>query len=121
MLNQINAAVVLFLEDLNKLKENPLLTEVELLPIDLARLSSEIVILETPNGTKITLVEDSPDKEVEIESYDEEKFIKENPELHEQYNLKLAEYKITKKEIIARVITLFFQKAANRVVKGIRK
>ena len=27
----------------------------------------------------------------------------------------------TKKEIIARVITLFFQKAANRVVKGIRK
>lgn len=132
LLNQINAAVVLFLEDLNKLKENPLLTEVELLPIDLARLSSEVVILETelakmkeiedrykaakeelkvgmervglnkwetPNGTKITLVEDSPDKEVEIESYDEEKFIKENSELHEQYNLKLAEYKITKKEI----------------------
>lgn len=132
LIEQINRAVDQFRIDLVKVKENPFITEEELLPVDLARLSSEVVILETelakmkeiedrykaakeelkvgmervglnkwetPNGTKITLVEDSPDKEVEIESYDEEKFIKENPELHEQYNLKLAEYKITKKEI----------------------
>lgn len=132
LLEQINKAVEQFRIDLAKVKENPFITEEELLPVDLARLSSEVVILETelakmkeiedrykvakeelkvgmervglnkwetPNGTKITLVEDSPDKEVEVESYDEEKFIKENPELHEQYNLKLAEYKITKKEI----------------------
>lgn len=132
LVEQINRAVDQFRLDLAKVKENPFITEEELLPVDLARLSSEVVILETelakmkeiedrykaakeelkvgmervglnkwetPNGTKITLVEDSPDKEVEIESYDEERFIKENPELHEQYNLKLAEYKITKKEI----------------------
>ena len=54
---------------------------------------------EMPNGTKITLVEDTPDKEVEVEYYDEEKFIAENTELHEAYHNKLAEYKETKKEI----------------------
>ena len=50
----------------------------------------------TPNGTQITLVLDTPDKEVEEEYYDEDKFIAENKELHEQYHNKLAEYKGTK-------------------------
>ena len=48
---------------------------------------------ETPNGTKITLVEDTPDKEVEVEYYDEERFIAENVDLHEAYHNKLAQYK----------------------------
>lgn len=54
---------------------------------------------ETPNGTKITLIPDTPDKEVEIEYYDEDRFIAENTELHEKYHNKLAEYKETRKEI----------------------
>ena len=54
---------------------------------------------ETPNGTKITLVEDTPDKEIEVEYYNEDKFIAENTELHETYHNKLAEYKETRKEI----------------------
>lgn len=54
---------------------------------------------ETPNGTKITLVEDTLDKEVEVEYYDEEKFIAEHTELHESYHNTLAMYKETKIEI----------------------
>ena len=54
---------------------------------------------ETPNGTKIILIPDTPDKEVEIEYYDEDRFIAENTELHEKYHNKLAEYKETRKEI----------------------
>lgn len=54
---------------------------------------------ETPNGTKITLVEDTPDKEVEVEYYDEEKFIAENAELNEAYHNTLEKYKETKIEI----------------------
>lgn len=48
---------------------------------------------ETPNETKITLVEDKPNEEVEEEYYDEEKFIAENTELHERYHNTLAMYK----------------------------
>lgn len=54
---------------------------------------------ETPNGTKITLIPDTPDKEVEEEYYDEDRFIAENTKLHEKYHNKLAEYKETRKEI----------------------
>ncbi len=54
---------------------------------------------ETPNGTKITWVKGSPDTEIEEEYYDEDKFIEENPELHEKYHNKLAEYKEVKKVI----------------------
>jgi len=52
---------------------------------------------ETPGGIKITLVEDTPDKEIEEEYYDEDKFMAENPDLHEAYHNKLAEYKETRK------------------------
>lgn len=51
---------------------------------------------ETPNGVKITLVLDTPDKEVEEEYYNEEQFIADNLELHEAYHNKLAEYKDTR-------------------------
>ena len=52
---------------------------------------------EMNNGTRITNVLDSPDKEVEEDYYDEDKFIKENVELHQAYHNKLAEYKETRK------------------------
>ena len=54
---------------------------------------------EMPNGTKITNVFDSEDKEVEEEYFNEDKFIQENAELHEQYHNKLAEYKEVRKVI----------------------
>lgn len=53
----------------------------------------------TPNDIKITIVDGTPDKEIEIEEYDEDKFISENLELHEQYHNKLAEYRNVRKEI----------------------
>ena len=53
----------------------------------------------TPNNTQITLVADSPDKEVEVEYYDEDKFIQEHTELHERYHNTLAMYKETKIEV----------------------
>lgn len=132
LLEQINKAVEQFRIDLVKVKENPFITEEELLPADITEISNQIIALEnqlaetkkieeqvkklkaelknamenknikkweTPNGTKITLVEDTPDKEVEVEYYAEDKFIAENTELHERYHNTLAMYKDTKIEI----------------------
>jgi len=132
LLEQINKAVEQFRIDLEKAKENPFITEEDLLPVDLTEIANKVVLIEnklaeykaieeeskkvkaqlkkamedygkktweTPNGTKITLVEDTPDKEIEVEYYDEKKFIDENAELHEAYHNKLAEYKETRKEI----------------------
>ena len=129
LVNDINKAVDQFRIDLEKVKENPLITEEDLLPVDIKSKAELVVELEnklaeykamveeydkakvelktamesqglkkwtTPNGTQITLVLDTPDKEVEEEYYDEDKFIAENTELHEQYHNKLAEYKGTR-------------------------
>ncbi len=61
---------------------------------------------ETPNGTKITLVADGEDKEVEVKTVDTEKFEKENKdlipdftELQEKYNKALEKYTTTETEI----------------------
>jgi len=127
---EIMEQVEQFKIDLSKLKENPFLTEEDLIDNSVVSLSKEVIRLEkqlqsydelkkkyeefklklktameenglkhwdTPNGTKITLVEDTPDKEIEEEYYDDEKFIKENAELHERYINKLAEYRMTRK------------------------
>lgn len=40
---------------------------------------------ETPNGTKITLVEDTPDKLINEIYFDETQFALENPEVHDKY------------------------------------
>lgn len=53
----------------------------------------------TNNGVQITRVDSKPDTEIEVSAYDEDKFIKENIELHQTYHNKLAEYKYIKKEI----------------------
>lgn len=116
LLEQINQAVEQFRIDLQKLKENPFLTEEDLLPIDLTKISYEIIALEnklkeykkmeqeqkelkeqlkkameekgikswqTPNGAKITLVEDGKDKEVM--KFNEKKFMEENQDIYNNY------------------------------------
>ena len=50
----------------------------------------------TPNGTQITLISDTPDKEITEEYYDEEKFISENEELYKEYTKALSKYKYTR-------------------------
>lgn len=132
LVEEINKAVEQFRIDLQKVKENPLITEEDLVPVDIKEIAEKVVTLEnqlleyktiqkqcdeikvklkeamekqslkkwtTPNGTQITLVADSPDKEVEEEYYDEDKFIAENTELHEKYTNKLTEYKLTRKVV----------------------
>lgn len=114
--NEINQAVEQFRIDLQKLKENPFLTEEDLLPVDLTKISYEIIVLEnklkeykkieqeqkelkeqlkkameekgikswqTPNGAKITLVEDGKDKEVM--KFNEKKFMEENQDIYSNY------------------------------------
>lgn len=128
----INLAVEQFRIDLQKVRENPFLTEEDLLPKEVISLSNKVVELEkklalmktieeekdntkkelkesmekygikrwtTPNGIKLTLVEDKADEEIKVDAYDEDKFIEENLELHEEYHNKLAEYKVTKIEV----------------------
>lgn len=116
LINKINNAVDQFRIDLQKLKENPFLTEEDLLPVDLTKISYEIIVLEnklkeykkieqeqkelkeqlkkameekgikswqTPNGAKITLVEDGKDKEVM--KFNESKFKEENEDIYNSY------------------------------------
>lgn len=116
LIYKINNAVDQFIIDLQKLKENPFLTEEDLLPIDLTKISYEIIVLEnklkeykkieqeqkelkeqlkkameekgikswqTPNGAKITLVEDGKDKEVM--KFNEKKFMEENQDIYNNY------------------------------------
>lgn len=116
LLEQINKAVDQFRIDLQKLKENPLLTEEELMPLDIQSISNKIIILEerlkeykkieeeqkelknklkqmmeeksikkweTPNGVKITLVEDGKDKKVL--KFNESKFKEENEDIYNKY------------------------------------
>ena len=116
LIEQINKAVEQFRIDLAKVKENPFITEEELMPTDLTELSNKVLELETqlktydelkkkyddfkeqlrqamidnnvkkwttPNNTQITLILDSPDKEVM--KFNEDKFKEENEELYNKY------------------------------------
>lgn len=130
LLEDINLALEQFRIDLEKVRNNPFITEEDLIPKEIIALSNEIVEFENKlalanqweeqyakikeqlrnamsnngiktwemnNGTRITNVLDSPDKEVEEDYYDEDRFIRENVELHQRYHNKLAEYKETRK------------------------
>lgn len=114
--DEIYPVIDRFREDLKKLKENPFLTEEELLPFPVIanaelviKLEEQLMALkdiesalkraksdlkksmedyciktwEMPSGTKITLVPDGQD--TTVESFNEEKFKAENPELYEKY------------------------------------
>ena len=116
LVDKIKQSVDQFRNDLKKVKDNPFITEEELLPIDLTELSNKVIALEnklqeykvieeeqknlkeklkqamissgnkgweTPNGVKITLVEDGEDKE--IMKFNENKFKNENEELYKEY------------------------------------
>lgn len=54
----------------------------------------------TINGTQITLIPDKEDIEEEVSYIDEEKFISENAELHNQYVDARMKYKKTKVELV---------------------
>lgn len=116
LIQQINDAVHQFKIDLAKVKENPFITEQELIPTDLTELSNKVLQLEnelkvyenlkkqydtfkeqlrqtmlnnnvkkwtTPNNTQITLILDSPDKEVM--KFNEDKFKEENEDIYNKY------------------------------------
>lgn len=110
-----NNAVELFEADVEKVKENPLITEEELQPQEIQDLAKIIVEdekvfkeletkhtenkaklkklletygnkgFETDAGVKVTLVEDGDNKIVEVKKYQDELFEKENPEIVSMY------------------------------------
>lgn len=117
LLEKINKAVEQFRIDLVKVKENPFITEDELLPTDISEMSCQVEALEievaqdkikekrlkelkeilfnemtdrgikkweTPNGTKFTLVESTPDKIVK--KFNEKLFKENNLDLWEEYS-----------------------------------
>ena len=116
---EIAQAVVDFVEDLQKVKENPFITESELLPAEIPAIADRILAFEsqlelmkkteekikteksrlkdameaagvkswkTPNGYKITLVPDGEDKVEEVETFDQERFRSELPEIFLKYS-----------------------------------
>jgi putative phage-type endonuclease len=137
LVEDINLAIEQFRVDLAKVKENPLITEEDLQPKELIKISNEVVALElklkeykdiekeqaelksqlkiamqkygvkkwiTPNDTKITLVADGEDKEVEV--FNADNFKKDNEKLYKKYlekkikKGKIGYVKITLKEEI---------------------
>lgn len=114
--NEINEDIEQFRLDLRKIKENPFLTEQDLIKKSVVLLANKVIELEnqlkgyddikkkyddfkmqlkeamqqnnvdkweTPNGTKITLVKDSPNKIVK--KFNESKFKQENELLYNKY------------------------------------
>lgn len=114
LVNEINKAIDSFLEDLIKVKENPFITEAELLPQEIPDITARIIAFEsqldyykkiektvkaekdrlkkamesagvkswtTPNGYKITLVEDTPDTTKTEEVLDLEAIKRDLPDL----------------------------------------
>lgn len=100
----INNSVVLLANKVIKLEErlkiyDEIIKERDSLKKELkeAMQNNNIKKWETPNGTKITLVEDTQDKEIEEDYYNEDKFMQENLDLFQAYHNKLAEYKDIRK------------------------
>ena len=100
----INTSVVLLANKVIKLEErlkiyDEIIKERDNLKKELkeAMQNNNIKKWETPNGTKITLVEDTQDKEIEEDYYNEDKFMQENLDLFQSYHNKLAEYKEKRK------------------------
>ena len=118
---EIMEQVEQFRIDLKKLRENPFLSEQDLINTSVVEIANEILKIEsqlqsyrelvnkyeqfkidlknameqnnikkweTPNGTKFTLVEDTQDKEVEVEKFNLEKFKDDYESLYELYNEK---------------------------------
>lgn len=116
LINEIGDALESFLEDLAKVRENPFITEDELLPVEIPDITKRILAFEsqirymkdieakiksekerlkkamvaancktwkTPNGYKITLVEDGEDKAVK--KLNEKELEKQEPEIYKRF------------------------------------
>lgn len=98
-LTELSNKIIVIENELAEMKKKEKESEELKAQLKKAMEDKDIKKWETPNGIKITLVEDIPDKEIEVEYYDEKRFIAENIELHEKYQNRLAEYRETRKEI----------------------
>ena len=120
LLEYVNREIDKFRADLARLKENPLLSETDFLPVgnNIIRLSEKIVMFEkqlaqlkeieqqckeakkalfnemmkhnqkslvTPNGTKITRIDDVPAGVKKVAEFDPEDFKADNPSLYQKY------------------------------------
>lgn len=120
LLNYVNREIDKFRADLERLKENPLLSEQDFLPIgnDLVAMANKVVAFEnqlaamkeveqklkdakkalfnemlkhnvkswsSPNGTKITRVDDVPASTKTVTEFDSEAFKAENPAMYQRY------------------------------------
>ena len=116
LVDKISEAVELFIEDLEKVKANPFITEAELLPQEIPEITERILAFEsqltyykqvektikaekerlkvamqtagvktwtTPNGYKITLVDDGEDSVKKV--FDEAKYKAEHPKTYNKY------------------------------------
>lgn len=127
---EIMEEVTKFRLDLQKIKENPFLTEEDLIDNSVVSIAHEVIRLEnqlqsykeltkkyedfkarlkiameekgidhweTPTGTKITLVPDKQDEEIEEEQFDLDNFKNDNKDLFNKYNKKVKVLKKGKK------------------------
>lgn len=120
LLNYVNREIDKFRADLERLKENPLLSEQDFLPIgnDLVAMANKVVAFEnqlaamkeveqklkdakkqlfnemlkhdvkswtSPNGTKITRVDEVPGGTKTVTEFDSESFQTENPAMYQRY------------------------------------
>lgn len=118
LMEEINAEIDRFRADLERLKENPLLSEEDFQPNELVTLSNKVVALEnrmskykaiekeykemkqalyeamqkhdvkswtTPNGTKITKVDEVPQTAKTVTEFDVDTFKTANPALYKEY------------------------------------
>ena len=74
--NEINQAVEQFRIDLQKLKENPFLTEEDLLPVDLTKISYEIIALENKLKEYKKMEQEQKELKEQLKKAMEEKGIK---------------------------------------------
>lgn len=118
LLSNIFDKIRSFIDDLQKLKEAPLMSELDLMPSDIVSLTNDIMAFEakllemkdiekkvkedkiklkklmeeqgikkfeTPNGYKVTLVEDTPDTTETVESFNSAAFKESHPKLYKQF------------------------------------
>lgn len=76
LLEQINKAVDQFRIDLEKIKENPFITEQELMPTDLTELSNKIVVLENKLAEMKKIEAESKELKVQLKAAMEDNNIK---------------------------------------------
>lgn len=133
VIEEIKTAIKRFFEDLEKVKQNPFITEEELLPQEIPEIARRIMAFEeqlkyyketerkaaaekerlktameysgvkswtTPNGYKITLVEDQPEKTETKNVFNESRLQQERPRIYKQYVEEITQIKKGRKGYI---------------------